>query len=116
MAGHRAGEVVERPASAVKELVENAIEHGWLEKDAATSIALRATRMDGVLRLSVEDDGPGAGNADERREGIGLTNTRERLRRLYGDRATMWLGAARSGAEPIGTRVEITIPFSAAQA
>jgi hypothetical protein len=104
------------PVLLLQPLVENAIEHGWPEKDATTSIALRATRTDGALRLSVEDDGPGAGNAGDRREGIGLTNTRERLRRLYGDRATMRLGAAHSGAAPAGTRVEITIPFSAAQA
>jgi two-component system LytT family sensor kinase len=104
------------PVLLLQPLVENAIEHGWPAKDAARSISLRATRSDGVLRLSVEDDGPGAGNADDRREGIGLTNTRERLRRLYGDRATLRLGAARSGDAPTGTRVEITIPFSAVRA
>lgn len=104
------------PVLLLQPLVENAIEHGWPEKDATTAIALRATRSDGMLRLSVEDNGPGAGESGQVREGIGLSNTRERLRRLYGDRAAMRLGAAHGNGVPVGTRVEITIPFSAAPA
>lgn len=104
------------PVLLLQPLVENAIEHGWPEKDATTSISLRAERSDGVLRLSVEDNGPGAGDAGQLREGIGLSNTRERLRRLYGDRAAMRLGAARDNGAAAGTRVEITIPFFASPA
>lgn len=104
------------PVLLLQPLVENAIEHGWPEKDAMTTIALRAARTNGVLRLSVEDNGPGAGDSGQLREGIGLSNTRERLRRLYGDRAAMQLNAARPNGTPAGTRVEITIPYSAASA
>ncbi len=52
-----AGEVVERPASAVKELVENAIDAG------ARQIDIRAD-LGGLSRILIEDDGHGMGPED----------------------------------------------------
>ncbi len=52
-----AGEVVERPASAIKELVENAIDAG------ARQIDISAT-MGGLARILIEDDGCGMGPDD----------------------------------------------------
>jgi two-component system, LytTR family, sensor kinase len=108
------------PVLLLQPLVENAIEHGASEQSGATYIRIRATKSHGMLRLTVEDNGPGVGDAAAVREGIGLGNTRERLRRLYGDRATLRLGAMTGGDDVdrsvagTGTRVDILVPLSAA--
>jgi two-component system, LytTR family, sensor kinase len=88
------------PVLLLQPLVENAIKHG------ASPIAIRAMRHDGQLLLTVEDRGPGPGDAPE---GIGLHNTRERLRTLYGNATTLRL---RRADGPTGACVDISMPFS----
>jgi sensor histidine kinase YesM len=92
------------PVFLLQPLLENAIEHGKFE-DKPTTIRVNAGRENGMLHIGVADDGPGMGQT--MREGIGLSNTRARLRHLYGSRATIIL----DGAGP-GGRVDIRIPIS----
>ncbi len=109
----RSVEGVRVPVLLLQPLVENAIQYGAPELTGQTVICLRADRVNGTLRLRVDDNGPGLGDPDAVREGIGLRNTRERLHRLYGDRATLDL---QDVGDTGGTRIEITIPWSTAAA
>lgn len=94
------------PVFLLQPLLENAIEHGKFE-DKPTTVSVIAGRDNGMLCLAIADDGPGVGHYGPPREGIGLSNTRARLRHLYGSRATIALDAAGPGA-----RVDIRIPMS----
>ena len=98
------------PVFLLQPLLENAIEHGR-SNDERTTIALRARREHNMLHITLTDDGRGIGSEFPLREGIGLSNTRARLRHLYGPVATVDVGGAQGEDELPGTRVEIRIPL-----
>jgi two-component system LytT family sensor kinase len=76
------------PTFILQPLVENAIPPGIAPQSGGGLVEVRAWREDGRLHLRVQDDGAGlpAGWDQHTNVGIGISNTRERLRRLYGDR------------------------------
>ena len=95
------------PHMALQPLVENAIRHGVGQRSTPGVIAIRATRDGDSLRISVQDDGPGFGARGETGgRGLGLGNTRARLKHLYGDAAEL-----RIGAEGGGACVALVLPF-----
>ena len=94
------------PSFALQQLVENAVRHGIAKRAEAGLILIQARRIAGTLDINVIDDGPGF-DGDELPAGHGLENTRERLRTLYGDRAS--LGIAR--VTPTGAMVKLRVPF-----
>jgi signal transduction histidine kinase len=98
------------PHLILQPLVENAIRHGVEAKAAAGRVRVEAARDDGMLTLRVGDDGPGP--AANGRRGIGLANTRERLRHLYGDRHRFELSGGADG----GALATVTVPFHLAPA
>lgn len=78
------------PQMGLQPIVENAVRHGIGRSSAAGKIHISAARVDGMLEVRVQDDGPGLppdGAATGR--GIGLANTRLRLHQLYGDAARL---------------------------
>lgn len=78
------------PQMGLQPIVENAVRHGIGRSSAAGKIQITAARVDGMLEVRVQDDGPGLppdGAATGR--GIGLANTRLRLHQLYGDAARL---------------------------
>ena len=66
------------PSLFLQPIVENAVRHGTL-------VEVSGAARDGRLRLTVADNGPGLPPENERRPGgLGLENTRARLKALYG--------------------------------
>jgi LytS/YehU family sensor histidine kinase len=68
-------------------------------------VTIRARREHDHLVISVEDDGPGVQEPVAPRPGHGLEQTRERLRVLYGERASLTLGRAAGGGAVATLRV-----------
>ncbi len=97
------------PNLILQPIVENALRHGIAEQEEGGRIELFVKRVDGSLRLTVRDNGPGISDGDKvrLRRGIGLTNTQKRLEQLYGTAHRFELGNADGG----GLEVSITLPF-----
>jgi len=98
------------PTLLLQPLVENAIRHGIAKKIEGGRVEVSATRQGNDLCLAVRDTGPGL-SADKRTAlttGVGLTNTRERLQHLFGERHRFEFHEPADG----GLAVRIAIPFA----
>jgi two-component system LytT family sensor kinase len=97
------------PTFILQPLLENSIRHGIARRSTAGLIEIQAYQENDALHLSVRDDGPGLpSNWDpERGLGVGLRNTRERLRRLYGDDQAFDIATI----EGSGVRVDLRLPY-----
>ena len=95
------------PSFAVQHLVENAIRHGIARHSDAGYVAMIARRDQDMLEVSVVDDGVGIDENAAVLKGHGIENTRERLRALYGDRASLTVVRASAG----GTVATLRVPY-----
>jgi two-component system LytT family sensor kinase len=75
------------PPLLLQPLVENALRHGIALRRRGGQLRIAARRIDGALRIDIEDDGDG--RSSETGSGIGQRNTRERLAAQYGEAATL---------------------------
>ena len=97
----------EVPSLILQPLVENAIRHGIEPRPGAGRVEIGARRDGGRLVLTVRDNGAGQPPGGFTREGIGLANTRARLRELYGDAHEFTLANHPEG----GLEVRLSIPL-----
>ena len=93
------------PSMMIQTLVENAIKHGLEPKIEGGMIRVSAQRHDGELWVEVCDNGMGLDLHVA--EGLGLTNIRERLKILYGAKASLVIETPFEG----GARFRIQIPY-----
>ena len=99
----------EFPPMMLQSLVENAIKHGLEPKADGGQLTVRAEIVHGNLSVNVSDTGVGFGKAATAGTGIGLSNIRERLALLYGNKASLVVSEPAGG----GTSVTITVPYIA---
>jgi signal transduction histidine kinase len=90
------------PPMLLQTLVENALKHGIARLPSGGEIVIRAALQSGAMLLEVENSGQIAASAPGATQ-VGLANTRERLRILYGDAARLDL------ANRAGDRVTATV-------
>ncbi len=99
------------PNLILQPIVENAIRHGIALRIAPGRIEIRAARRGDMLQLQIRDNGPGIQSKTEAavtaKEGVGLSNTRARLKQLYGPNHRFDISDALGG----GLQLTIEIPF-----
>lgn len=97
------------PSMILQPLVENAIQHGIAKSAAPGRIDITAARQNGSVRIEISDNGTGlTNNVGERRDGVGLRNTRSRLKQLYGEHSDLILESDAGK----GCRVTLMIPLA----
>ncbi|KRB92946.1 hypothetical protein ASE26_28550 [Duganella sp. Root198D2] len=92
------------PDLVLQPLVENAIKHGIAKRAKGGTLRVTAARAGEVLTLSVANDGPAL--AAPLRDGVGLSNTRQRLQALYGGQQSLQL---RDSGQ--GVLATLTLPY-----
>ncbi len=103
------------PSLTIQPLVENAIEHGVMPLLEGGNITIRIRDLDSHIEVIIEDDGVGI--EEEVLEqiksgelsqdfGIGIKNTNERLKRLFGK------GLEINSTPGVGTKVKFIIPLN----
>lgn len=95
------------PRFVLQPLLENAVRHGIEPRPAGGCITLRAAREGATLLIEVVDSGTDRAQPRPHGTGVGLANTRARLRYLYGAAGRLELEAAAAGA----TVARIVLPY-----
>jgi sensor histidine kinase YesM len=96
------------PTLVLQPLVENAIQHGIAPLANGGRVEISAKRDGAHVRITVSDDGPGMSSTPRSAGGVGLSNTRERLTRLYDGTHRFDVANGPAG----GVTAELRVPYS----
>ena len=95
------------PSLLLQPLVENALKHG-LSRRGQGLVTISGTIEAEMLHVTIRDNGPGL--AEDRSEssgfGVGLTATRERLKRIYREKQSLSVQSLPEG----GTEIRLSLP------
>lgn len=94
------------PGFAIQQLVDNAVRHGIGPRPEGGRIRVAARRAGDDLEVSVSDDGVGFAATEGLPPEHGLANTRDRLRVLHGERASLSVTRVATG----GTSAVLRVP------
>lgn len=95
------------PPLTLQPIVENAVRHGVLRREAGGTVTIRTEETDCSYQITVSDDGVGFVSPPSETDGqphVGITNVRERLSAVCGGTLDI------QSTVGIGTTVTITIP------
>lgn len=101
------------PPLSIQTIVENAVNHGVLQRIEGGVVTIRTQKKEGHTEISVIDDGVGMDEEKiaeilttqpDRKKGIGLINTEQRLKRMYGE------GLDITSIPGVGTTIRLTVP------
>jgi LytS/YehU family sensor histidine kinase len=98
------------PSLILQPLIENAVKFAVSRREEGGRIEIVAQVKGEALDIALRDDGPGSLDYLPDKgggHGVGLTNTRERLRVLYGERQSFTI----RNQPPHGTEVHLQFPF-----
>ncbi len=98
------------PSLILQPLIENAIKYAVTPEEEGGTLWITARTHGDSLMMTVADNGPGLGNGGStptKSCGVGLANTRERLKQLYGDAQALTLAPN----SPRGLVVTINLPL-----
>jgi sensor histidine kinase YesM len=94
------------PTMILQPLVENAIEHGIEKRSLGGKVLIRARIDSNLLVLAITNDGPHVGRITE---GVGISNTRARLKNIYGDNAKFTIEGNSAGTVDVRVQVPVQV-------
>jgi len=93
------------PTLILQPMAENAVKHGIAKRANGGTIRISAWRSADMLNLTVYNDGPKHRGGPT--SGIGISNVRSRLEKLYGNKFQLTM----RDQEPDGVEVSVSVPF-----